>query len=293
MGDVVIPPFNPAKIPPARTLLLVGKRNTGKTTLLTALCYFRRKMTFGIAVVGSIGSRLAIQKFHPDTYIYEGYNEQELAEFWANVKRMNGRRRRNNQQMYDCYLLLDDTGFDDRMWRSPTLKEMMMNGRQYHLTLIMCMQYMKGLQPSMRAQVDYLLILAEKSPEMLDRLWTCFTGGIFPDKPTFRKVLNKCTQNYKCLVIKNVDIKHKKNEVFDGAVEYYRAPKNMPRFRIGCRSMWVRHFQKYNEHYESEEEESGGTAFTASSTRKGKTNEVNVYCEKPKNKKTRGKRRRQ
>ena len=75
--------------------------------------------------------------------------------------------------MVNVYLIMDDTGFDQRMWNNVTLKEILMvrvlyysvvlsngsqNGRQYNLDVYLCLQYMKSITASMRGQLDYIYI---------------------------------------------------------------------------------------------------------------------------------------
>lgn len=100
-------------------------------------------LQFGIAMAGSAGSAKSIRTYQSDTFIQEDFNPEYLKTFWALVQRVNGRRLRRNQPMVNFYIILDDTGFDERMWNDKTLKAIMMNGRQYGLDAYMCLQYSK------------------------------------------------------------------------------------------------------------------------------------------------------
>lgn len=254
--DVAVDPFNVRTLKQARTYMLLGKRNTGKTTLLTDLCFHRQTMEFGIVFAGSIGSREDIKKYHPDTFIYEKFSADRLKTFFKDVKRMNGKLRRRNQQMVDCYLIIDDTGFDTSMWMNKTLVEIMQNGRHYNISLFICLQYGKALRPNMRSQVDYVFILKEKAPEMINKIWDCFAGGHFKSKKQFTSTLDKCTRDFRCLVIKNADVNEDDGD-FNGSVYFYKAKKEHHDFRIGCDAMWEEHYRQYNEHYETDEENAG------------------------------------
>lgn len=158
------------------------------------LLYHRQNhLQFGIAVAGSIGSVVELRKAHPDTFIFEDFNPDTLERFWLKVKKVNGRLRRRGQPMVNFYLILDDTGFDSRMWGDKTLKAIMMNGRQYNLDVYICMQYLKGLDPSMREQIDYCYIFKTKSPENQKRIYDTFAGGNFDSRYVFENVLRECT----------------------------------------------------------------------------------------------------
>jgi hypothetical protein len=265
----VVDPLDVKNIPHARTHLIIGKRNTGKTTLLINLLYHRQQfLQFGIVIAGSIGSVVELRKACPDTFIFEAFDTDVLEEFWKQVKRVNGRLRRRNLPMVNFYIILDDTGFDARMWGDKTLKAIMMNGRQYNLDVYICMQYIKGLDPSMREQVDYCYIFKTKSPENQKRIYDAFAGGMFESKYVFENVLKACTIDRRAMVVRNSDISNEDEQgAFDGGILFYKGRKidDLPQFYIGCDQMWRYHFQRYNEHYESDEEDGEAMDAKASS----------------------------
>jgi len=281
MASYSIDPLDIHKIPQARTIMIIGKRNTGKTTLLADICYHRQQMQFGITFAGSIGSRLAVAQFHPDTFIYDTFDPDVLANFWRHVRKTNGALRRRGQPMLDMWCILDDTGFEDKMRSDRTLREIMMNGRQYNLTIIVCLQDGKSFHPNMRSQVDYVFILKAVALEVTNKIWDTFAGGHFPDKITFLRVLRECTRNYRALVIKNSDIDESEGD-FDGSVFFYKAkPQHRP-FTIGSDDMWRHHFKVYNEHYESDEENksggSGGESASATAVSARRRQPARVVC---------------
>ena len=136
-----VDPLDVRAIPHGRVHLIIGKRNTGKTTMLVDVLYHRQNvLQFGIVIAGSIGSVVEIRKFHPDTFLYEDLDPVILEQFWDRVRTVNGKLRRRGLDMVNFYIVLDDTGFDDRMWNNSILKAMMMNGRQYNLDMYLCLQ---------------------------------------------------------------------------------------------------------------------------------------------------------
>lgn len=269
-----IPALDPASIPPARNLLFCGRRNTGKSTLLRDICFYRRHIQLGMAMAGSMGAAEALKTYFPDSFTYDQFDTTALATFWRQVKSINGPRKRRGQPMFDTCLILDDTGHDKAMWRDKTLREIMQNGRHYNLTLFMCLQDAKAVQPNMRSQFDYVFLLRERSPETLDRIWTCFAGGLFSDKRQFRSVLAECTKDYRAMVIRNSDLPADcDGDPFGGALCYYRARESLPRFVLGDDSMWLQHVDTYNEHYESDEDDGTDAA--------GNPKKAGVICARP------------
>lgn len=249
-----IDPLPVRGIPHGRCYFIIGKRNTGKTTLLVDLLFHRQNvLQFGIVIAGSIGSVVVIRKFHPDTFLFEDFDPKTIAEFWQKVKQVNGRLRRRGLPMVNFYIVLDDTGFDQRMWNDVTLKAILMNGRQYNLDVYICMQYLKAITASMREQCDYAFIFKSKTPENMKKIYDTFAGGYFESKFLFDRVFNKCTQDRRTLVIRNSD-NNDESGPFEGGVFFYKARIDHREFTIGCDAMWRFHYRQYNAHYESDEE---------------------------------------
>lgn len=249
-----VDPLVVRSIPHGRVHLIIGKRNTGKTTLLTDLLFHRQNvLQFGIVIAGSIGSVVTIRKYHPDTFLFDEFEPATLEQFWDKVRIVNGKQRRRGLPMVNFYIILDDTGFDDRMWNDKTLKAMMMNGRQYNLDMFLCLQYMKGITTSMRGQVDYCYIFKEKAPENIKKLYDTFAGGYFENKFVFESVFRQCTLDKRALVVRNSDNPDEDGD-FEGGIFFYKARIDHPDFTIGCDQMWKFHLSQYNEHYETDEE---------------------------------------
>ena len=154
-----IDPLKIREVPHGRTWLFVGKRNAGKTTALRDVLFHRQEfLQFGIAIAGSAGSAKAIRSFHPDSFIIETWDREYIQNFWNYVKKVNGKRLRHNQTMINFYVILDDCGFDVKIWSDPLMKEFFQNGRQYALDIFACLQYVKNIGPSIRGQIDYAFL---------------------------------------------------------------------------------------------------------------------------------------
>jgi len=203
-----------------------------------------------------------------------------LKTFWAAIKTINGRMRRRGKPMVNVYLLLDDTGFDQRMWNDATLKEMLMNGRQYNLDIYCCLQYMKSVTASMRGQFDYIYIFKERAPENLRKVYDVFAGGFFDSKLVFETVFRSCTLDRRAFVIKNADVDENEG-AFDGGVFFYKAKAKHREFSIGCEAMWRYHYRFYNQHYESDEEDQKTAAVPGTRDAPKKRSDVAVVLRKP------------
>ena len=63
----------------------------------------------------------------------------------------------------DRVLLVMDDCMSDKNWvKDPNILELFFNGRHYHISFMLTMQYSKGLPPEMRGNLDYIFLLASR-----------------------------------------------------------------------------------------------------------------------------------
>jgi hypothetical protein len=148
-------------------------------------------------------------------------------------------------------VLMDDLAYDKKMMQNPTIKEIFFNGRHYHITTFITFQYMMGMPPAFRANVDYIFVCKENKRDNIDKLYKYYFG-IFDKPADFKKVLYSCTNDFGCLVLDNTS---RSNKIED-QVFWYKA-KLSRKYRIGSEKMWkIWDSQLKDSDDEEEEEES-------------------------------------
>lgn len=240
----------------AYTYLLLGKRNTGKTTLLVDLLFARQSVyDIGIAFTGSRASKVSLKSIIPDTLIYDEWDAKVLEGFFLRVRVMQARAAREGHPPLRVFVILDDNGCNEKVFYDKTLLEIMQNGRHDYVDLFICLQYAKVLRPNMRSQIDFLFAFKEKAPEVRKKLYDCFAGGHFKgERKTFDAVYDKCTEDFRSMVVRNVDVDESDGD-FEGGIYYYKAKETHRPFTICSNAVWRQHFYHYNENYEIEAEE--------------------------------------
>lgn len=249
--DIELKPLFPHTIPTnadGRNFFLLGPHRSGKTTTLEYLLFCRHqyyRRSFGLVLAGSIDSVERLAKFWPECLIVREYNKTKLKQFLLDAKECNERHRRQGRKdkMRPFFLVLDDTGFDPKIWLDPTLKEILMNGRHYRIDAYMCVQYIKTLKPDMRAQCDYIFMHKNASPEDHRKMFEVFASAYFPRLQGFRDVFMSLTRYHWSIVIRNMDQSTDPDaDPFDEGVRKCRAPnpdeEGLPRFRLGDKSIW-------------------------------------------------------
>ena len=237
MASLQIRKFKPVNIKEDTIILLVGKRGTGKSTLLQDISYhLRSKVDFAIGMSPTEDTTQSMGCFIPTSAIYGDYSEATIIEIMELQKNM-WRAGRG----YHCLIVLDDCCYDKKILRSKVIREIFMNGRHRRITLILSAQYVMDLPPDLRTQVDYIFALRENVVQNRERLWKQFFG-FFHKYSDFGATMDECTENYCCLVCDN---KTSKGNSIEECVYWYKAVHDLPRFKVGKPFMWSLHSKYY------------------------------------------------
>ena len=177
-------------------ILMVGKRKTGKSSLVTDLmANMADKFSYGIAFCPTEDSSRSLQKFMPRTCIFSDYREDKVEALMAMQRRYWARPKGGRE----VFILMDDVTFDKGIWRSRTMRELAMNGRHRHVTLLICCQFLFDLPPDIRSQIDIVFALRENVHSNKEKLFKNF-WGFFDNYGQFSETMDSLTRDYGAIV---------------------------------------------------------------------------------------------
>ena len=233
--NIQLKKFDPSRISDDKVCVVIGKRGTGKSTLVTDLLWHKRNIPIGVVMSATEEGNHYYQQFVPDIFIHGDYNRDTIEKVIERQKNLIAAKKSS-----PAFILLDDCMYNKAFMKDTCIRQCFMNGRHWKLFFILTMQYCMDLSPDLRANVDYVFILRENIIQNRERLWKSFFG-VFPSFDLFNQVMNACTENYECFVLDNTS---KSNRIED-CVFYYKAPIRKG-FRIGSDAMWNFHRNNYN-----------------------------------------------
>ena len=239
--NIQIKKFNPKSIEPNRIVLFIGKRNTGKSTLVKDILWHNRKIPMGMIMSPTEESNCFYQNMVPDLFIYNDYDPGVIEKLIKRQKKCI----RNGIKDCNTFVLLDDCMYDSkRITKDTNIRGIFMNGRHWKIFFLLTMQYCMDLSPDLRANIDYIFVLRENIISNKEKIYKNFFG-IFPSFDTFNQVMNSCTENFECLVLDNTS---RSNNIED-VVFWYKATVR-GNFRMGNSTFWNHHKKHYNKNYE-------------------------------------------
>jgi len=228
---------------------------THNSFLARDIFFHHREIPSGIVFSGTEEASPFFGDFIPDCFIHSEYDPELIESVMNRQKRKireakaEGLSESGKHSSNNLFIVLDDMLHDAQNWkRDKTIKSIFFNGRHYNFLFVLTMQYAQGIPPELRSNIDYVFIFNEPSIANRKRIYDAYCG-VIPSFEHFCNILDACTQNHECLVIKasgnSSDIRE---QVF-----WYKAEPHTD-FQVGHPKFWKYHKSNYNEKYEEEDD---------------------------------------
>jgi hypothetical protein len=259
--------FDMNRIGDDSVVVLIGKRNTGKSYLTKYILYNNKSIPVGTVISGTEGANEFYSAIVPPVFIHEEYTPLILNNVLKRQKIIMKKVNKGHEKNIDprAFLILDDCLYDNTWQKDKNIRSCFMNGRHYKLMFILTMQFALGIPPNLRTNVDFVFILRENIWSNRKRLYDHY-AGMFPTFEMFCETMDQCTENFECLVIDNTS---KSNKIED-QVYWYKADK-APNFKIGAPAFW-----QFSANNMRDEDEEGDDDIDMNNYRKKSSVQINV-----------------
>lgn len=232
--------FNMNMIPDDAVVVMIGRRGTGKSWLIKDLMWYKQRFPIGTVISGTEGANAFYSTIVPSLLIHEEFRPDIVNNVLKRqdtlTKQIRKEETMGRKSLIDrrSFIVMDDCMYDNKWVSDRGIRSLFMNGRHYGLLYILALQYVLGIPPVLRGQVDYVIILRENQVSSRRKIYEQF-AGIFPTFELFCQIMDQCTENYECLVIHNGS----KTNKLEDCVFWYKAEPH-PDFKIGSRELWVK-----------------------------------------------------
>lgn len=249
--------FDMSSIDDDKVIVLIGKRDTGKSFLCKDLLYYHQDIPVGTVISATESANQFYGDMVPPLFIHDEYNDEIVQRVLHRqkkaVEKYNDEVKQFETSKVDPrgFLILDDCLYDSSWTKSKHIRAIFMNGRHYKMMFLVTMQYALGIPPNLRTNIDYVFILRENIVSNRKRIYESY-AGMFPTFEIFCQVMDQCTEDYECLVVfNNANSNNIEDQVF-----WYKAEPHAD-FKIGADAFWQYHQQNYTK---ADEEEFDPTA---------------------------------
>ena len=217
-----------------RTIIIIGKRNTGKTTCLKSICYhMRKRVDFVLAFSPTRSTRQMLAEIIPQSYIHSTFEPEVLERCVAVQTHAESRSRK-------VLILIDDFAYDSALFKSDVMRELFLNGRHLRMGVIITAQYLMTVPPIFRSNTDVVMTFRENVLSVRQNLHKSFFG-IFPTMQEFATAMDEVTKEYGVLVLNNASQSTSVHDTKDPPILWYKAKLDLPPFYMGRRVYWQLH----------------------------------------------------
>jgi hypothetical protein len=231
--------FDPSQMKDESVVVIIGKRNTGKSVLTKDLMFHKRKIPAGIVMSPTEVGNKFYGTWIPESFIYPNFDRKTI---WCLLNSQEALLRKN-KPIDNLFMILDDCMYDKSFMKEDCMRFAIMNGRHFKVFLVMTAQYCGDLPPAIRTNIDYVFVLRNNIMSEREKLWKNFFG-VMPSLRSFCQLMDATTENHECLVIDNTS----SSNDYEKCLYWYKAePGRIPdQFRMGSPAFWRFHNNKFN-----------------------------------------------
>jgi hypothetical protein len=206
-------------------IVMIAKRGSGKSFIIRDVLYHLKDIPGGVIISPTDRLSSFYKNFFPDIFIHHDVKDNIFKKILARqvmmVEKMENKRKQGLKVNAAGILVMDDCLSRKKSWaRDESILEILMNGRHYLLTYILTMQTPLGIPPELRLNFDYIFLLKEDSMINKKKLRDNY-ASMFPTISSFIKFHDKCTENFRSMVVNN---RCSSNKIQD-KVFWFRAKK--------------------------------------------------------------------
>lgn len=231
-------------------VVMIGKRNTGKSFLTKDLLYHHQDMPAGTVISPTENANRFYSDIVPPIFIHDEYQPKITQEFIKRQKQLKKRISLGEKDIdHRAFLIMDDCLYDNDWKKDKIIREIFMNGRHWGVFFLLLMQYAIGIPPNLRSNIDWVFLLRENNYQNRKKLYENY-AGMFHTFDMFCQTMDACTENFECLVIHN----GAKSNKLEDQVYWYKA-ENHDEFRVCCPEAWEFSEQNFNAEENEEEQD--------------------------------------
>ena len=230
--EIQLKKFDMNQIKDDKVVVLIGKRETGKSFLCKDLLHQHKDIPCGQVISATEAANGYYGKMVPPIFIHDEYKPEIIANVLKRQRMMIDKIKTQTNIDPRLFVVFDDCLYDNKWVKNKDVRSLFMNGRHWKILFMITMQYALGIPPNLRTNIDFVFILRENYVSNRKRLYEHY-AGMFPTFEMFCQVMDQCTENYECLVIDN----NAQSNRLEDQVFWYKAT-DRGEFKIGADDYW-------------------------------------------------------
>lgn len=217
-----------------RSIMCIGHTGSGKSVLMMHIASeLAKEIDIWVVMTPSVDTQNQWRKHLPGCLVWGNYNVGGLQAIIDEQLEW----QRKKKKLRRIGIIIDDCTYDKSIFRTNTMRYLLMNGRHLELVPMFGMQYMMDIDPSSRTNIGYIFAFGDNMLKNRKRLHENFFG-MFQSYKGFEKAFQTCTPQYECMVMDNTG---GHSDHLEKTVYYFKAtpPNKLPPFTL-CKSVFIK-----------------------------------------------------
>lgn len=238
-------------------VVMLAKRGSGKSLLIRDMLSYHTDIPLGMVISPTEEANGFFGDFVPKIFLHSDFDTKTIENLINRQKKVIRQIKRESELYGSCnidpraFLIMDDCMYNSSTWnRDTNIRYLFLNGRHVKVLTCAAIQYVVGLPPTLRTNIDYIFILRENVLKNRKVIFENF-AGMFQSFELFCTVLDQTTENYECMVVCN---RTQSNKLED-CVFWYKANADIAPFKTCDERYWALDRQCSSSKQDSDDED--------------------------------------
>ena len=186
--------FDPSKMRKNGMVSIIAKKGTGKLMVVENLLQtLKEDFVGGHVITPYYDTRKQLNKYVDTDCMHVTSDVSKITEILREIvaKRIVEIDETGFDKCPRQFIVLDDLMYDSKLCQSLVMRELAMNCRHFNFMIIVVHQYIHGMAPCVRDQVDYIFLGCESNLKHLERIHDWFFSMLSYDD--FLLAAKECT----------------------------------------------------------------------------------------------------
>lgn len=187
-------PLDPRTIPTEGMFAIIGRTQSGKSTIARSLLYhIRKKFDYALVLCGSKKDAKKWERHVPGLFVHTTFNNVALSKILAMCEKAE-----DMGQPKRAVIIVDDALYSSNTKNSAIMEDLACRGRQANILTIAMMHDVKDVSVKNRGQFKMVMLCFEGNRELRRRMYETF-NPCFEYEEEFEHAFKACTQNFGAL----------------------------------------------------------------------------------------------
>lgn len=232
--------FNPSTIRSGSSILFVGGKRTGKSTVMREFMYYLKERVYDARVfTGTAEDNHPWSDYVPASRVVNcmrGLPKTEIQDDLDHQVRVRKKILAHPEWHFVPYSMwvLEDLEFvKPNIFLDQSIRGAIYNGRHYGIYFLVAFQYVMEVKLEIRGSFDYAVFTREITQTSRKKIMENFAG--LNDIHLFDQIFDTCTKDHGVMVI---DMRPETNDIND-MIQWYKANINLEKFQVGSDDFWA------------------------------------------------------